>query len=350
MGRGEGVPAGTWLVAARKNWQALTGMAALVVGLALALVAVAGFTQTRAEPAPSWIPSITARGTLSPRALLFGDPLTARIDVFVDRSRIDPDQIRLQTPFPPFVPVSESSWRRDRGGVTELRYTITLQCLTIDCLPPLDGRRYFVFPQSEVLYREPAGSGGLVNTLPIRYRAVGLESGLNAEAVRAARRRSGRMRVLEGPAAGVDLQEAASLVRDESQRQPAASYRVSPILLVSILLVLAVSLAIAAVILVVRYVRPPAPAVKSRPAVPTLSPLEHALGELDLALADGQVGRQRKALELLASELSESGDDELAGDARELAWSQGSLARDQALALARTVRQSVNGGTGGDAD
>src|SRR5207244_4121611 len=116
--------------------------AALIVGLALALIAVAGFTQTRSEPAPPPPPGIVARGTLSPRVLLFGDPLTARIDILLDHSRIDPDLVRLQSPFPPFVPLSETSSRRDGGDVTELRYTITLQCLSLECLPPILRKRY----------------------------------------------------------------------------------------------------------------------------------------------------------------------------------------------------------------
>src|SRR5205823_6487070 len=152
-----------------------------------------------------------ARGTLSPRVLLFGDPLTARIDVLVDRHRIDPDLIRLQAPFPPFVPLSQTSSRRDRGDVTELRYTVTLQCLTIDCLPPLAEKRYFAFPSTQVVYREPASSGSFVNEIPVRFPPVGLASRLSAEAVRTARKRTGPLRVIEGPAPGIGLQDAVQL-------------------------------------------------------------------------------------------------------------------------------------------
>jgi hypothetical protein len=282
--------------------------------------------------------------------LLFGDPLTARIDVLLDRRRIDPDLVRLQAPFPPFVPLSQTSSRRDRGDVTELQYTLTLQCLTIECLPPLAGKRYFVFPSTQVVYREPASSGSLVNEIPFRFPAVGLASRLSAEAVRAARKRTGPLRVIEGPAAGIGLQEAIQLMRDDARSLPAASFSIPPALLVAILLVAAVALAVGAAALVVRYVRPPPPGVRPEPPTPALSPLEHALGELDLALADGQVDRQRKALELLARELGHAGDKELASEARLLAWGHDSLRRDDARALARTVRLSLNGGQGGDAE
>jgi hypothetical protein len=324
-------------------------MAALVVGLALALVAVAGFTQSHAQPAPPPSPGIVARGTLSPRVLLFGDPMTARIDVLVDRRSVDPAMIRLQAPFPPFEPLSETSSRRDRGDVTELRYTMTLQCVTIECLPPLTRKRFFVFPLTQVVYREASRRGGFATTIPIQFPAVGVASRLSEDAIRTARRRTGPLRVIEGPASGVGLQEALRLVRDDSRQLPAASYNVSPTLLVAILLVLAGLLALAAVVLVVRYVRPPA-AATVRPTSPVLvlSPLEHALGELDVALADGQVDRQRKALELLAHELGRSGEDALAAEARQVAWGQGSVARDDAQMLARTVRLSLNGGRGGD--
>jgi len=127
----------------------------------------------------------------------------------------------------------------------------------------------------------------------------------------------------------------------------------SSALLIAILLALAGLLALASAILVVRYRRRPttaatpgpARAPADAPAPARRAPLKHALGELDHALADGQVDQQRRALELLASELGESGEDGLAGEARELAWSRGSLARDKVLAFARAVRRSVDGGT-----
>jgi hypothetical protein len=348
VGGREGIPAGAWLVAARRNWQALAGMAALVVGLALALVAVAGFTQTRSQPALPPPPGIVAYGDVAPRILLFGDPLTARVVIVIDRRRIDPDGIRLQTPFPPFVPVSERSSRRDQGELTELRYTVTLQCLAVGCLPPIARKRYFAFPPTQVIYRERGG--GSATLLLIRFPAVGVASRLSAEAVRAARRRTGALRAVEGPAAGISLQDAAQLVRDTARRLPPASYSISPTLLVTFLLVLALFLALAAIFVVARYVRPSPPPTKPKPVMPAMPPLEHALAELDLALANGQVDRQRKALELLARELVQSGEDGLAGEARELAWGDGSLARDHARALARTVRLSMNGKADGDAE
>jgi hypothetical protein len=323
-------------------------MAALVVGLVLALVAVAGFTHTRPEPAPPGPPGIVARGTLSPLVLLFGDPLTARVDVLVDRHRVDPAQIRLQTPFPPFVPLSLSSSRRDHGAVSELRYTLTVQCLALACLPPLTGKRYLVFPPTQVVYRVRGGS--FANTTLVRFPAIGLSSRLSPEAVRAARRRSGPLRAVEGPAPGIGLAEAAQLVRDTARTLPHASYSISPTLLVTVLFLLAAALAIAAVLVVMRYVRPPPPAAKPTPVLAPVSPLEHALDELDVALADGQVERQRKALELLARELGASGNDDLARDARELAWSDGTLARDQARTLASTVRSSVDGDSDGNTE
>jgi hypothetical protein len=123
----------------------------------------------------------------------------------------------------------------------------------------------------------------------------------------------------------------------------------SSALLVAILLAVAGLLALALAIVVVRYRRRPTAAATPEPtrapAPARRAPLEHALGELEHALADGQVDQQRKALELLASELGESGEDGLAGEARELAWSRGSLARDNVLVFARAVRRSVDGGT-----
>src|SRR5262245_23842054 len=131
----------------------------------------------------------------------------------------------------------------------------------------------------------------------------------------------------------------------------------SSALLLAILLALAGLLALALAILVVRYRRRPTaaasrgpattpePARAPAPARARRAPLERALGELEDALADGQVDQQRRALELLASELGESGEDGLAGEARELAWSRGSLDRDNVLAFAHAVRRTVDEGT-----
>jgi hypothetical protein len=343
VGRRKGVPLGSRLVTARRHWQSLFGVLALVIGVALAVLALAGLTRNRSQAALPGPSGIVARAVLSPRVLLFGDPLTARFDVVVDRRRVTPDLVGLEASFRPFQPVSKTLTRRDRGDLTELDYTITLQCLTISCLPTLERKRTFTFPPAHVVFRQPRQVGSLPIEVPLRPPTVEMASQLSAEAIQAARRRSGLLRVIEGPAPGVGLEEADQLARDDSALLPAVSYRISPALLAAILLVLAGMLTVAAGALVMRQLRPGGPAPAPEPASPPVSPLAHALGQLDLALADGQVDQQRKALELLARELRHSGEAALARDARQLAWGEDSLARDEARSLAQIVRATVDG-------
>jgi len=343
VGGGEGVPLGPWLVTARSHWQALAGVLAILAGVTLAVLAVAGLTRNESRPAVLEQPGIVATATLSPRVLLFGDPLTARFDVVVDRRRVDPDFVQLRAFFDPFRQSAETVARRDQGDLTKFEYTLTLQCLTISCLPSMTRKREFSLAVPRVVFRVPAKGGSYQATIGVDLPPVAITSRLDAEEVKAARELS-PLRVLEGPTSGLVPEDAAVLVRDSSGHLPAASYRISPSLLVAILLALAALLTIAAGALVVRQLRrtgvvpPPAP-----PPPPPASALDHALGQLDLALANGKVGQQRKALELLAAELGHSGEAGLAQEARQLAWSDDSVARDEARSLVQTVRATVDG-------
>src|SRR5262249_27651447 len=137
LGRRKGVPLGTLGLTARRHWQALAGLLALVCGVTLAVLAAAEATRPTAEP-PMTSPSGVAVTTSLPRrVILFGDSLIARFDVAVDRRRINPDLVRLETSFVPFTPLAGGRSRRDNGSLTELRYVYTLGCDTAVCLPSM---------------------------------------------------------------------------------------------------------------------------------------------------------------------------------------------------------------------
>jgi len=329
------------------HWQAVAGVLALVAGVTLAVLAAGEATRPQAEPPMVTSSGLAATASLSRRVLLFGDPLTARFDIVVDRRRLNPDLVRLETSFVPFTPVAEGRSRRDNGSLTELRYIFTLDCNEAACLPSMARKRQFVLSPARVLYREPARGGSLPAEVAIQMPSVEIASRLSATEVRMIQRRN-PLRVLDGPTIGLGIEDATLLIRDSSSELPPATYRVSPYLLVALLFALAALLTVGAAIVLLsrlRSERPPPPP----PPEPEIagSPLEHALGQLELALADGQVGEQRKALELLGRELRHSGNDTLARDARQLAWAADAPVRSEASALAETVRASMNGSQGG---
>src|SRR5262249_43832574 len=263
------------------HWQAVAGVLALVAGVTLAVLAAGEATRPQAEPPMVTSSGLAATASLSRRVLLFGDPLTARFDIVVDRRRLNPDLVRLETSFVPFTPVAEGRSRRDNGSLTELRYIFTLDCNEAACLPSMARKRQFVLSPARVLYREPARGGSLPAEVAIQMPSVEIASRLSATEVRMIQRRN-PLRVLDGPTIGLGIEDATLLIRDSSSELPPATYRVSPYLLVALLFALAALLTVGAAIVLLsrlRSERPPPPP----PPEPEIagSPLEHALGPLE---------------------------------------------------------------------
>ena len=75
-----------------------------------------------------------ATGTMTPRTIGFGDQLTARLRILIDRNRVDPETLRVLARFSPWRDRT-SIERIDDGDLTSLTYTITLDCLTVSCVP-----------------------------------------------------------------------------------------------------------------------------------------------------------------------------------------------------------------------
>ena len=79
-------------------------------------------------------PSCAARSF--PSVHLFGEPVVAQVDVILDRTKVDPADVRLKTDFEPYEPVGETrEERKDIGDYTVIRYTTTLDCLSEFCIP-----------------------------------------------------------------------------------------------------------------------------------------------------------------------------------------------------------------------
>lgn len=77
--------------------------------------------------------SFAVATSITPRTSAFGDPLTARLRILVDRDRIDPDSVRVLARFQPWRDRTTID-RVDAGDLTALTYTIELQCLTLSCV------------------------------------------------------------------------------------------------------------------------------------------------------------------------------------------------------------------------
>lgn len=270
-------------------------------------------------------PAITARSVIFPRILLFGDTVHAQVDFVLDPKRVDPDSVRLAAAFSPWAVVGEPERvQRDGGSLTHLTTTYVLRCLTSPCVPP--GQTSQVeFDPARATYAAP-GVDEARKSLRVNWPVITVYSRFSAASF------TGRA-------------ELATPWRADVLAMPAVSYRSAPGLVLALLVGGGLLLAIAGIALV--YVAWPrrAPAPPPEPAAPPpplLSPLQQALQLLeDGARADGAEDR-RRALELVAEVLDESGGDrDLAESARVLAWSEDAPEVEETTGLAILVRSAL---------
>jgi hypothetical protein len=289
-----------------------------LAALALAVVAaVALATRDRAEPEDA--PPVSTRAVVTPRVVLFGDTITAHVQVALDRERADPDTLRITTSFDPWAQVGAPvRIRREGERTTYVEHRWTLRCLALRCVP--EGRPLELeFGRARVEY---ADRDGVDHTFLVRWPVVVTNTRL------------------VGDDFGRD-DEYGTPWRADLKTIPAASYRLPPALLIALLVGGALALAAAGAALA--YAALPAPRVElppepePEPPPPDLTPLERALELLEAPdPVDGAAGR-RRALELVADELHER-DASLAGSVRTLAWAAGKPAAAQARSLAVRVR------------
>ncbi len=287
-------------------------------GASLLLLALAGLLL-----APAWAhgagPAVEARAVLVPRIVLFGDTLTARVEVTLDRRRADPGSVRVAADFAPWQPVAPPHReRRQAGDTVYLGTTFVLRCLTGPCVPPRETAPLELSP-ARITYTE-AGGQGRRRLLRAPWPVLVVHSRLVAADFR-------RPDVLARP-------WTADLVS-----LPPVSYRVGPGLVAPLFAGLAGLSGVAALALAWlaagRRARRPAP-----PPPAATSPLERALAVLEGGAANG-AGERRRALQLVAVGLALRGDHEAAGRARALAWSEGSPPPGEARRLAARLRAAL---------
>jgi hypothetical protein len=293
----------------------------LLLAAAVALGVVAGLLlQSRDDSgsAPARGRTMTISTSVEPRVQLFGDPVTARVDLLFDRRRVLPaaNKIRIEAPFRPFEVVDAPTVERaESGDLVHLSYTYRLLCLERGCAS-VSPRTDVQLPPLRVFY----------SLADIRRRANDSAQWPTVSVASQLTR--------------VDLQQA----RWRANRDlPAVSYAIAPGTLAALL-------GFAAVLVLLGAATVGAPLFAAKRVAPVLGPeAEDGLPPLDRALAavrrvfdSGEVPDRRRALERLSRELGRADEPQLAARARALAWSPEPPSPGEVDALAADVH-AANG-------
>ncbi|MGH2995661.1 MAG: hypothetical protein ACRDM9_05035 [Gaiellaceae bacterium] len=294
--------------------------AALVAATVL-VAALAGLLAWRAWDSPAGPvlgdEPIAGTALLEPEQHLFGDAVRARLELVMDRNRIDPDSVEVGANFQPYRelrPVERT--RTNSGPITRLRYDYLIACLSAACLPSGGGRVEFGGAAIEFSRPgEPVPETASIEWPPLRAAGRIDPDRLGQAALRA------ELRDLSPPA-----------------------YRVSPKAVELVALLFAVVFAAAAAILAIRFLpldRIAAWLGAGRADLRT--PLERALALVRDAVSAGRPTEGRRALERLAHELRATSNPELASDASRLAWSKRAPGEARVTPLSHDVERVIEG-------
>lgn len=271
--------------------------------------------------------AIGSSRSLAPATHLFGDMVTARIEVRIDRRQLDPSRLRVEADFKPYQLVGDVDVdRRDLGRYTRLRYEHSLRCLTPGCIPrPVQievgspdtapgERRTFRFPPAQIRYDDPSGE------FPDVLGSVPWPPATSVS------------RLDEGQF------ESTFPFRATPEALPPPSYAAAPVLVVGGLLLAGLGLLAWPAALGLRAWRARRPPAEDE-AAPSLTPLEQALLLAEWAVEHGGDDDRRRSLERLAAELERSGSATLAAEATKLAWSRAAPSRDAVATLLERMKE-----------
>jgi hypothetical protein len=261
--------------------------AAIVLGAA-AVAAVLALLLAHTGSSPSGAPTapVAVRAAFDQRVAQFGDPVTSRVVVTLDRNAVHPGTLRVTSDVAPFTPLARAVTTRTTNGPLE---TVTIEqrlaCLTSACLA-----------------RTPA--------LPRVHAIVASRAGGNASASTSWRAPTFRSRV-----------DAKDLARSTPRfavdtAPPAPSYRVSPSTAQTLLEVFAALAAAGAAVLVALHLLG-----RRRRRTEEVDEMTRALRLVREAEARPAPDR-RRALALLARLLHGRDQGDLGASASDLAWSQ----------------------------
>jgi hypothetical protein len=268
------------------------------VGAVAVLVVVAGLALGWWNNAPSGgqaAGQLVVSTSLAPRPIFFGDPLTAQIDIDVNRAAVRTDSVKLVAPsFAPYIETKAPEVSRHEAGPDEvIEYRYSLQCVDDPCLP-LKGPNTIRFPA--VTVTATAGSQQLKQsaTWPLAIATSRLQP--------------------------TDISSSIAHFRHPNTL-PAPVYSIAPGALEDGLTIAAILLAVAALALLGRELLGVL-ARRRLGALAKLTPLEAALLYLRQAAGRPDPADRRKALELLATVLDADGVSALAGTAGDVAWAE----------------------------
>jgi hypothetical protein len=281
-----------------------------VVLAGAAVVAVLLLGQSGAQrPIPSAQP-LTVRAVLAPQTVQFGDQVTARVVVLVDRAAVRVGSLRISDGFAPLTQLGAGRTTRTRhGSLSVVSVSVPAACLTDACT---------------------TGAGATSIALPpVKVQATST----HGETLRG----SARWRPLQvaSRVTAADLAAARPPFRGDTLPPPPA-YGIAPDTLALVLNVLAVLLAAAGVGL---GTWEGFALARRRRVPPTVDELELALRRA--REAEGRPApERRRALGLLAR-LLDVRDRRLAGDASDLAWSEPTPEPEALSTLVTQVERTV---------
>lgn len=271
--------------------------------------------------------AIATGRSITPTTHLFADPVTARLEIVVDRTLLDPERVDLKASFGPYEQVAAVAVvRRDFRHYTRLRYEFAIRCMAVACVPEevqsavgpggaRGERRTFRLAPARILYDDPSGD------LPPVLRSVSWPPLTSVSRL------------------SVANVESEFPFRATPTALPAASYRVTPVLLAGGLVLAALAFLVLPMGLGRRWWRRRRPPSLEE-AEPERTPLERVLLLVEWACESPDGDDRRKALELLAAELEQAGDAKLGAEAGVLAWSRTTPSSEAASALVGRVRES----------
>jgi hypothetical protein len=258
---------------------------------------------------------VAATALLVPEQHLFADAVRARLELVVDRKRVDPSTVDVGANFEPYRNLRPPlRTQEDSGPLTRIRYDYVLGCLRAACLPKGNGR--VELPGTALQFRVK-GTPGL-QTATIEWPPISSAGRIDPK----------------------QLEQAA--LRAELRDLPPPTYRVSPLGVQLIALLLAVICFAGAAILALRFLPlDRLTAWLGRDRADRRSPLERALALVRESTGGERPDDGRRALERLAAELRNVRNPRLAGTASELAWSEPPPAESGVAPLSQDVERVI---------
>jgi hypothetical protein len=298
---------------------------AVLVGLVLAVALLRGGGAPKGEFTLPEGAAIVAQATLSPREIYFGDSVLARVDIAIDRDKIDPDTVALQGTFAPYRPVTlVRRARKDAARVSTISFETTLRCLEVRCVPERP-RTSVALPRAHVVYSTVAGKRALDLSWPPLEVATRIDP-----------------RTVDSFST-----EQLATWRGQYVVPPPVSYRISSAWLAALLGGAGVLLILGgAGVFIHHLVGTPKIVVQWRAA--RLPPVERALRVLESSSLGPSSPARRRALDVLVVELGRTGEPARALEARTLAWADAAPNAGDTRRLVADVRTLLHDRENGD--